>query len=233
MESVTSEMQAPRSAADPAAGAARPAPRLSPKGLVQFVLAGGRRLRTAWTVATHRVIAYHGRGLHIGRGAQIWAPERIAIGNNVYIGKHVHIECDCELGDHVLIANRVAFLGRMDHDFRAVGYPVRFSPWIASERHPSPYRGERVVVEQDVWIGYGAMVMSGVRIGRGAIVAAGAIVTRDVPPYAIVGGVPAKQVGTRFERPEDIARHEAAMASGTFEFSERGYDHCTIEPGRR
>ena len=58
------------------------------------------------------------------------------------------------------------------------------------------------MVEDDAWIGYGATVLSGVRIGQGAVVAAGALVTKDVPAYAVVGGVPAKVIKYRF--PEEI-----------------------------
>ena len=56
-----------------------------------------------------------------------------------------------------------------------------------------------VVIGNDVWIGNRAMIMGGVTIGEGAIVAAGAVVTRDVPPYVIVGGVPARVIGRRFD----------------------------------
>jgi acetyltransferase-like isoleucine patch superfamily enzyme len=199
--------------------------------MIDALLAGLKRLRTALTVLRSRAVVYRGRGLHIGRNAMLWAPDRITIGDNVYIGKDVHVECNCEIGDHVLIANRVAFLGRHDHDFRAVGFPVRFAPWIGSARRPSPWRHERVVVEPDVWIGFGAIVLTGVRIGRGAIVAAGSVVTRDVAPYSIVAGTPARAVDERFAGAADIAAHEAAIANGTFVFSERGYDRCTIAPG--
>nr|WP_308169579.1 acyltransferase [Acrocarpospora catenulata] len=58
-----------------------------------------------------------------------------------------------------------------------------------------------VVIEDDVWIGHGATVLRGVRIGRGAIVAAGAVVTRDVPPGAVVGGVPARVLRVRSDSP--------------------------------
>jgi virginiamycin A acetyltransferase len=54
-----------------------------------------------------------------------------------------------------------------------------------------------IAVGHDVWIGVGAMILSGVKIGNGAIVAAGAVVTKDVPPYSIVGGVPAKVIRMR------------------------------------
>ena len=59
-------------------------------------------------------------------------------------------------------------------------------------------RGD-IVVGSDVWIGYEAVVMAGVTIGDGAIVASRAVVTRDVPPYAIVGGVPARVIKYRFD----------------------------------
>ncbi len=198
--------------------------------MIGAVLAGLRRLRTKVSVLRSRSVVYQGRGLHIGRNVRLWAPDRITIGDNVYIGKDVDIECNCQIGDYVLIANRVAFVGRHDHDFRAVGFPVRFAPWVGSARLPSRWRRESVVVEPDVWIGYGAIVLTGVRIGRGAIVAAGSVVTRDVAPYSIVAGMPARTVGDRFGSAQDIAAHEAAIANGRFVFSERGYDRCTIEP---
>lgn len=62
------------------------------------------------------------------------------------------------------------------------------------------YTNGRVSIGNDVWIGYGAKIMSGISIGNGAIVAAGAVVTKDVPPYAIVGGVPAHIIRYRFEQ---------------------------------
>lgn len=61
-----------------------------------------------------------------------------------------------------------------------------------------------IIVDDDVWIGYGVTILSGVHIGRGAVIAAGAVVTKDVPPYAFVGGVPARIIKYRFS-PEIIA----------------------------
>jgi maltose O-acetyltransferase len=61
-----------------------------------------------------------------------------------------------------------------------------------------------VVIEDFAWLGSRAMVLPGVTVGKGAVVAAGAVVTRDVPPYAIVGGVPARVIGER-ERGLDYA----------------------------
>jgi hypothetical protein len=58
-----------------------------------------------------------------------------------------------------------------------------------------------IVIGNDVWSGFGSLVLPGVTVGDGAILAAGAVVTRDVPPYSIVGGVPAKVISYRFEEP--------------------------------
>ena len=61
-----------------------------------------------------------------------------------------------------------------------------------------------IVIGNDVWIGYEAVIMAGVHIGNGAIIAARAIVTKDVPPYTIVGGVPARPIRKRFD--EEVIR---------------------------
>jgi acetyltransferase-like isoleucine patch superfamily enzyme len=61
-----------------------------------------------------------------------------------------------------------------------------------------------IVIEDDVWLGGGAVVLDGVRIGRGAVVGAGAVVTQDIPPYAIAVGVPARVVGSRRETPRPV-----------------------------
>jgi acetyltransferase-like isoleucine patch superfamily enzyme len=199
--------------------------------MIDRLLAFGRRLQTRLMLARFRTIRQAGRDLHIGAGSRFWAPDGISLGDAVYVGKDVLVECNAEIGDYVLIANRVALVGRHDHDFRSVGIPVRFSPWIGARQPPSPYRGEKVVVESDVWIGFGATVLSGIRLGRGAVIAAGSVVTRDVPPYAIVAGNPARMVGQRFADVDTICRHEALIGGGDFRFSERGYRHWTVSPG--
>lgn len=195
-----------------------------------MILAGLRRLQTSFLVFGKGSFLVAGQNLHLGRGTRLWAPKSLRIGRDVYIGKQVHIEANCEIGDFCLLANRVAILGRHDHDFFSVGYPVRYAPWVASARFPSLYADEKAVIETDVWLGYGAIVLTGVTIGRGAIVAAGSVVAKDIPPYAIAAGIPAKVVGQRFSDPVEITKHEEAIRNGRFRLSERGYDDCIIEP---
>ena len=67
---------------------------------------------------------------------------------------------------------------------------------------PDIYQSKNVSIQNDVWIGAGALLMDGVTIGNGAIVAARSVVTKDVPPYAIVGGTPAKLIRYRFDEDE-------------------------------
>jgi acetyltransferase-like isoleucine patch superfamily enzyme len=154
-----------------------------------------------------------GRNLHLGLGTVVDASVSLVIGDDVYVGKGCTLECNGRIGSGVLIANRVGLVGRHDHDFRAVGTMVRHAPWIGAAGFDPALKAERLVVEDDVWIGYGAIVLSGVTVGRGAIVAAGALVTRDVPPYAIVAGVPARVVGQRFSDAE-VEAHETAVYGG-------------------
>lgn len=109
------------------------------------------------------------KGLHVGRGTRI--------GRNCCLDARDSLR----IGNHVSISPEVAIL-TTQHD--------PHDPLFALESHP-------VVIEDYVWIGIRAMVMPGVRIGRGAVVAAGAVVTRDVNPSEIVGGVPAVKIGSR------------------------------------
>lgn len=197
-----------------------------------LILAVSRRVQTRVKAFALRKVLTHGHGFHLGARTRIWAPVRVSIGNNVYVGKDVHIECNADIGDCVMIANRVALVGRHDHDFRTVGVPVRFSPWVGSTNPHSPFRDEKVSIESDVWLGFGAVVLSGVCVGRGAIVAAGSVVTKSVEPYAIVGGNPARQIGRRFADESQITEHEQRIRNGKFVFSERGYEHWTVQPGQ-
>lgn len=101
------------------------------------------------------------------------------------------------IGNYCSIAQEVVFILDGDHYVNHIStFP--FKAKILDGGLEGVSKGN-IVVDDDVWIGYGCTIMSGVHIGQGAIIAAGAVVTKDVPPYAIVGGVPAKIIKYRFE----------------------------------
>jgi acetyltransferase-like isoleucine patch superfamily enzyme len=197
------------------------------------VAAGLRRFATRYRLSRSRApIRIFGVDLHVGSRPRMWAPERLEIGDHSYLGHDICIETNCRIGRFVLIANRVSLIGRRDHDFRRLGVPVRFGHWVGSVQSASPFRSDAVDIDDDVWIGYGATVLSGVTIGRGAIVAAGAVVKSDVAQYTIVGGNPAVPIGQRFASSEAVRCHEAMIRSGSFRSSEKGFDHWIVRPGQ-
>jgi acetyltransferase-like isoleucine patch superfamily enzyme len=152
--------------------------------------------------------------VHIGLGSVVWAPRRLSIGEGTFIGRDCSIMADGSIGRWVGIANKVGIIGRYDHDAGAVGVPIAEAPWIGDPGYCGPGHDLEVVIGDDAWVGYGAIVVTGVTVGRGAIVGAGAVVVTDVAPYAIVAGNPARVVGRRFS-PEDAARHEQVLAQRT------------------
>ena len=154
-----------------------------------------------------------GRRVHIGPGSVLWAPRRLEVHDDVYIGKGCTIEVDGSIGRGTLVANRVGLIGRRDHDFRQVGVLMRYSEWVGDLPAERIDDRHSVVVGEDCWLGYGSVVLSGCRVGRGAVVAAGAVVTKDVPDYAIVAGNPAVVIGERFS-PEMRVEHERALETG-------------------
>lgn len=101
------------------------------------------------------------------------------------------------IGNYVSVAQHVTFLLDVEHRTDTLStFPFR-TKLVTPEVAEAASKGD-IVVGDDAWIGYGATILSGVHIGQGAVVAAGAVVTHDVPPYALVGGVPAKVIRFRF-----------------------------------
>lgn len=162
-----------------------------------------------WRVVAVTEQVVLGDRVHIGYGSRLWAPHQLVLGDRVYVGKRCTIECDGQIGAGTMIANCVGIIGRNDHDFRSAGVALRDATWVGDRPATSC---DVVSIGEDVWIGYGAVVLSGTRIGRGAIVGAGSVVTRDVEPYAVVVGNPARQTGWRFNDRE-IESHEIMLSN--------------------
>jgi len=138
---------------------------------------------------------------------------RSNISKDFEIGKHSYMGGNCEIGpkvkagDYVMIAPRVKIIGA-DHRYDLPGVPMIFSG------RPDL---KLTFIDSDVWIGHSSIIMAGNHIGKGAIIAAGSIVTHDVEPYTIVGGVPAKKIKSRFFNKEDIAIHEKMLEESNVE----------------
>lgn len=146
----------------------------------------------------------------------------ITIGNNFSLGRNSIIECTGvirELGEELIIGDNVGIAANAFIAMRGkvtIGDNTIFGPGVSihAENHNfsdlnTPIRKQGatrkgVVIGNDCWIGSKAVILDGVRIGNHAIVAAGAVVTKDVPDYAIVGGVPAKVIKLRKEEKQNV-----------------------------
>jgi acetyltransferase-like isoleucine patch superfamily enzyme len=124
-----------------------------------------------------------GENTTIRRNVLITHPNRIEIGNNTLIGNNCHFQGQ----GRIIVGNNVNFASYSkiwtgSHDINCPDFSASFEP---------------VFIEDYVWVSAGATILQGMSIGEGAVVMAGAIVTKNVEPFSIVGGIPAKKVGER------------------------------------
>lgn len=143
-----------------------------------------------------------GKNVHCQFSTTFWSPhKRIVLGDNVGIGPRCYFLSDTLIGNKVMIGPNVALINSDDHNFGIIGKTM----WDSG-------RGDNgeIVINDDVWIGHGAIILSPVIVGRGAIIAAGSVVTKNVLPYSIVGGSPAKIINWRFSKNE-ILEHESKL----------------------
>ena len=120
-------------------------------------------------------------------------------GDRLIIGKFCSIACGAKF-----------LFNSANHSLKSLSgytFPLFFEEWDLDKKDVASAWDNKgdIVIGNDVWIGYEAVIMAGVHIGDGAIIASRAVVTKDVPPYTIVGGTPAKEIRPRFDR-ETILR---------------------------
>lgn len=152
----------------------------------------------------------HSRFLPFTRTLRVWYVSKVLklmpyskksfLEHTVYlsIGKNIKIGLDCQInenvfiqgaiiGKNVLIAPNVAILS-ISHNHQNIEIPITDQ----GESDPNP-----PIIEDDVWLGRNAVIMPGIVIGKSSIIGAGAVVTKDVAPYSVMGGVPAKLIKMR------------------------------------
>lgn len=124
---------------------------------------------------------------------------RITIGRHCFVGENTYIwsMSEVRIGDRVLISHGVNIHDTISHSLSAARRHEHFIDIFERglpEELPD-VTTKPIIIEDDVWIGFGASILKGVKIGKGAVIGACALVTKDVPEYKIVAGSPAKEIG--------------------------------------
>lgn len=139
-----------------------------------------------------------GRHVHLRRGVHFEGnPQNVKIGDYTYINSG-YLYDQVEIGKYCSLAHQVCIAPGEHYLDRLSTYPVKTRTLGQGWDNVFPDK-KRTRIGNDVWIGSHATILSGVQVGNGAVIAAGAVVTKDVPAYAVVGGVPAKVLKYRFD----------------------------------
>lgn len=143
------------------------------------------------------------------RGVGNFTEKNIFLGDNVTIGVNsTFLASDAKIiiKNNVLFGPHV-FLITGNHRIDVLG------KYICDVKEKLPENDADIVIEDDVWIGAGSIILKGVTVGEGSVIGAGSVVTKDVPPYAVVAGNPAKVIKYRFSE-EEIKLHKKLLLEG-------------------
>lgn len=155
--------------------------------------------------------------------------QKVIVGNGSYGELTVYnsgTDSIVKIGNYCSIGPNTVFLVGAEHEMDHVStYP--FKTMILNEGTEAKSKGD-IIIDDDVWIGYGAVILSGVHIGQGAVIAAGSVVSKDVPPYAVIAGNPSRIIKYRFSsemieqlmkidygklEKEDVIKHKKELSS--------------------
>lgn len=149
----------------------------------------------------------HGIGVHIGKGVRgTW--KNIYVGNYVSIGANsllLSTRAKVYIGDYVMFGPNVSVITG-NHRIDVIGKRM----YEVKDPDKRDIDDQDVIFSGDNWVGANAIILKGVTVGEGAVIAAGAIVNKNVPPYSVVGGIPAKVIKMRFSE-DEIARHKQML----------------------
>jgi maltose O-acetyltransferase len=149
----------------------------------------GKLAKMCRAMACRRLFRFCGQRVNVEKGADFYTGWELEIGDDSSLGINCMVPYDLKVGRDVMMGPNVTVIGD-SHRFDNRGIATRLQGTVA---YP-PVR-----IEDDVWIGTRAIILPGVKIGKGAIIGAGAVVTKDVPAYAISAGNPARVIRFRDE----------------------------------
>jgi acetyltransferase-like isoleucine patch superfamily enzyme len=164
----------------------------------QIVRSIYRNVRMRFVRKWFRLKSVH-KTFYMNKGCQVYSD--LIAGPYVFIGFNCVIYPKVAIGDYTMFAPEVKIVGG-DHKYDKVGVPIIFA---------GREKQLETVIGKDVWIGTRSLIIRGVKIGDGAIIAAHSVVTKDVEPYTIVGGSPAKFIKKRFNSDGDIEVHNEML----------------------
>lgn len=160
--------------------------------MLRFLFLGLLYVRESKLFSKIRLDAFNFRGakIHptvtIQSGARVFGSGNCVIGRGSFLGRNVKLFCyydEIVIGEGVIIAEGAKMISH-NHKYSNIKTPIKNQGYV----------GAKIIINDGVWIGFDAKILPGVEIGKGAIISAGAVVTKDVAEYSVVGGVPAKVI---------------------------------------